>query len=188
MSIEGMRGANSTIAGNLPGSEVFMAPVAETLTGTYAIPYPVQFKDRVLPNIKFVFDKGKIQSFDIYYKDENDTKRAEDIAFIEKVINSDAGAKTVGELGIGTNPKVDKPYLNTLLIEKVGGSIHLAIGNSYINKDDAIIDNGNRSKIHIDLTRIMLPEYGGGEIQVDGEVFQKDGKFVAPELAILNRN
>ncbi len=188
MSIEGMVGLNSTIEHNLPGSEVYLAPVTETIEGTYAIPYPVMFKERVLPNIKLIFKKGSVASFDVYYPDTKDPTRKADLDYVRKILNLDKGANQVGELGIGTNPEINQAFLNPLLIEKVGGSVHLALGNSYKNlSKDVQIDNGNRSTIHIDLTRILLPEFGGGRIEVDGKVIQDNGRFLDPALQILNK-
>lgn len=157
MSIEGMKPRNSTIKNNLPGSEIFTAPAKDTITGRYSLTYPVMFGQRILPNLKIEFERGEVVSFDVFYANAEDSRKKADLEYVSSLLKRDAGANKVGELGIGTNPLINKPYLNTLLIEKVGGSIHLAIGNSYVN-------------------------------MVDGEVIQKDGKFLLEGLEVLNRD
>ena len=87
----------------------------------------------------------------------------------------------MGEFAIGVNPYITKPMNNILFDEKIMGSIHFTPGNSY---DDA--NNGNKSAIHWDLVLIQTPEYGGGEIYFDGKLIRKDGRFVIPELEVLN--
>ena len=88
----------------------------------------------------------------------------------------------MGEFAIGVNPFVTKPMLDILFDEKISGSIHMAIGNSY---DDETF-NGNRSDIHWDLVLIQTPEWGGGEIWFDDKLIRKDGRFVLRELEGLN--
>ena len=100
---------------------------------------------------------------------------------MEKVFNTDEGARYVGEFAIGVNPYITKPMNNILLDEKIAGSIHFTPGNCY---DDAY--NGNHSAIHWDMVLIMTPEYGGGEIWFDDVLIRKDGIFVVPELECLN--
>ena len=100
---------------------------------------------------------------------------------LEKVFNTDEGARYVGEFAIGVNPYITKPMNNILFDEKIAGSIHFTPGNCY---DDA--PNGNKSAIHWDMVLIMTPEYGGGEIYFDDVLIRKDGIFVIPELEKLN--
>ena len=97
------------------------------------------------------------------------------------MLDSDAGARYVGEWSIGCNNFIRKPMLDTLFDEKIGGSIHLTPGNAY---DEC--DNGNRSRVHWDLVLIQTPEFGGGEIWFDGELLRRDGRFVPADLAGLN--
>ena len=108
--------------------------------------------------------------------------RANETEKLNAILDSDEGARYIGEWSIGCNNRVRQPMLDTLFDEKIGGSIHLTPGNAY---DEC--DNGNRSRVHWDLVLIQTPEYGGGEIWFDGEMLRKDGRFVPADLAALNR-
>ena len=180
MSIEGMVFGNETANLNFPGSEIFSAPVRGTVEGQLALPYRVRFANRILPNLRLVFKKGKV----VEYSTDGDKQ------WVEKMLNTDEGAREIGEIAFGTNPAFKKPYLNPMFVEKVGGSFHLAVGAAYPFKEYASrpvrVDNGVRSALHEDLTRMMLPEYGGGEVILDGKTIQKDGRFLDPQLEILN--
>ncbi|HBF39561.1 MAG TPA: aminopeptidase, partial [Firmicutes bacterium] len=94
---------------------------------------------------------------------------------------TDEGARFVGEFSFGVNPYILKPMKDTLFDEKICGSIHFTPGQAYQE-----CDNGNRSAIHWDLVFIQQPEYGGGEIYLDGKLIRKEGRFVLPELEALN--
>ncbi|MBR2275572.1 MAG: aminopeptidase, partial [Lachnospiraceae bacterium] len=96
-------------------------------------------------------------------------------------LDTDEGARYVGEFAIGVNPYVLKPMKDILFDEKICGSIHFTPGNCY---DEA--PNGNHSAIHCDLVWIQRPEYGGGEIYFDDVLVRKDGLFVVDELKGLN--
>ena len=100
---------------------------------------------------------------------------------INRVFDTDDGARYVGEFAIGVNPYIIKPMKDTLFDEKIKGSFHFTPGASY---DEAF--NGNRSAIHWDLVCIQTPQYGGGEIYFDDVLVRKDGLFVIPELQSLN--
>ncbi|KKT76244.1 MAG: Peptidase M29, aminopeptidase II [Microgenomates group bacterium GW2011_GWA2_44_7] len=80
--------------------------------------------------------------------------------------------------------------INPLLNEKVGGSFHITPGKAYelteVGGEKVNLDNGNRSSIHWDITILMLPQYGGGEIKIDGKTIQKNGRFLDPKLSVLN--
>ena len=98
-----------------------------------------------------------------------------------RVLNTDEGARYLGEFALGLNPCIDRPMRDTLYDEKIRGSLHVALGRAY---DDC--DNGNRSSLHWDLVLIQTPEWGGGEIWFDDQLIRKDGLFVLPELEGLN--
>ena len=100
---------------------------------------------------------------------------------INKVFDTDEGARYVGEFAIGVNPYITSPMKDILFDEKIMGSIHFTPGCCY---DDA--PNGNKSSIHWDLVFIQTKEYGGGEIYFDDVLIRKDGVFVLPELECLN--
>ncbi len=97
------------------------------------------------------------------------------------ILDTDEGARYVGEFALGLNPYILNPMLDILFDEKISGSFHFTPGASY---DET--DNGNRSQVHWDLVNIQRPEYGGGEILFDGKLIRKDGLFVPDDLAPLN--
>jgi len=96
---------------------------------------------------------------------------------LNQILDTDEGARYVGEFSIGINPNIRTPMCDTLFDEKIFGSIHLTPGNCY---DEA--PNGNESAIHWDLVLIQTKEYGGGEILFDDCPIRKDGLFIHPEL------
>lgn len=100
---------------------------------------------------------------------------------LNEVFDTDAGSRYVGEFAIGFNPYVTKPMKDILFDEKIAGSIHFTPGTCY---DEA--SNGNKSAIHWDLVLRQDPEVGGGELNFDGKLIRKDGRFVTRELAGLN--
>lgn len=155
---------------NIPDGEVYTAPVRESINGTLSYNTPAVFQGFTYENIKLTFKDGKIIE-----ATANDTTR------INKVFDTDEGARYIGEFAIGVNPYILKPMKDTLFDEKIMGSFHFTPGNCY---DDA--PNGNTSAIHWDLVCIQTPEYGGGEMYFDDVLIRKDGKFVIPELDCLN--
>ncbi|MDE6960832.1 MAG: aminopeptidase [Lachnospiraceae bacterium] len=155
---------------NIPDGEVFTAPVRDSINGTLSYNTPSVFQGFTYENIRFTFRDGKIVE-----ASANDTER------ITHVLDTDEGARYVGEFAIGVNPYVLEPMKDTLFDEKIMGSIHFTPGNCY---DEA--PNGNMSSIHWDLVLIQRPEYGGGEIYFDDVLIRKDGRFVLPELQGLN--
>lgn len=155
---------------NIPDGEVFTAPVRDSINGTLSYNTPAVFQGFTYENIKLTFKDGKIIE-----ATANDTTR------INKVFDTDEGARYIGEFAIGVNPYVLKPMKDTLFDEKIMGSFHFTPGNCY---NDA--PNGNKSAIHWDLVCIQTPEYGGGEMYFDDVLVRKDGRFVIPELDCLN--
>ena len=155
---------------NIPDGEVYTAPVRDSVNGTLSYNTPSVYRGFTFENICFTFENGKIVK-----ATANDTKR------INEVLDTDEGARYIGEFAIGVNPYILEPMKDTLFDEKIRGSIHFTPGNCY---DDA--PNGNASAIHWDLVWIQRPEYGGGEIYFDDVLVRKDGLFVVPELECLN--
>ena len=105
----------------------------------------------------------------------NNTKK------LNEILDTDEGARYIGEFAIGVNPFITEPMKDTLFDEKIQGSFHFTPGNSY---DDA--PNGNKSAVHWDMVCIQRPEYGGGEMYFDDVLVRKDGRFVLPQLQGLN--
>lgn len=155
---------------NIPDGEVYTAPVRDSINGTLTYNTPAVFQGFTFENISFTFKNGKI----IHAK-ANDTER------LNQVLNTDDGARYIGEFAIGVNPYILKPMKDTLFDEKIMGSFHFTPGNCY---DDAY--NDNHSAIHWDLVCIQTPECGGGSIWFDDVLIRKDGRFVLPELDGLN--
>ncbi|MFH1810244.1 MAG: aminopeptidase [Pseudomonadota bacterium] len=156
---------------NIPDGEVYTAPVDGSVQGTITFNAGAIYEGKTFGPIALTFDKGRIVKVDA----------GSSTAAVEAVLDRDAGARGVGEFALGVNPFITRPMLDTLFDEKIGGSLHMAMGNSY---DDC--DNGNKSQIHWDLVHIQTPEYGGGEIWFDGTLIRKDGQFVLDELRGLN--
>jgi aminopeptidase len=102
-------------------------------------------------------------------------------ARLNQILDSDEGARYLGEWSLGCNNRIRKPMLDTLFDEKIGGSMHLTPGNAY-----ETADNGNRSRVHWDLVLMQTPDAGGGEVWFDGELLRKDGKFLPEDLQPLN--
>ena len=155
---------------NIPDGEVFTAPVRDSVNGVISYNAPSPYNGFVFENIKLTFKDGKIIE-----ATANDSQR------IQKIFDTDEGARYVGEFAIGLNPFIQSPMKDILFDEKIDGSLHFTPGQCY---DEA--PNGNESAIHWDLVLIQRPEYGGGEIYFDGTLIRKDGRFVLPELQSLN--
>ncbi len=156
---------------NIPDGEIFTAPVKESINGTITYNTQSLYQGTVFDGIRFEFKEGKIIKADC----NNAPKK------LNAILDSDEGARYVGEWAIGVNNRVKHPMLDTLFDEKIGGSFHLTPGNAY---DEA--DNGNRSRVHWDLVLIQTKEYGGGEIYFDDELIRKDGLFIPDDLLGLN--
>ena len=155
---------------NIPDGEVYTAPVKTSVNGHLTYNAPSMQGGVTYENVRFEFENGKIIK-----ATANDTEK------INKVLDTDEGARYIGEFALGVNPYITKPMKDTLFDEKIKGSFHFTPGNSY---DNAF--NENHSAIHWDLVCIQTPEYGGGEIWFDDRLIRKDGRFVIPELEGLN--
>lgn len=155
---------------NIPDGEVYTAPVRDSVNGVIRFNTPSPYRGYVFENIELHFEHGKIVK-----STANDTER------IQQVFDTDEGARYVGEFSLGLNPYIKEPMKDILFDEKIDGSFHFTPGNCY---DDAY--NGNHSAIHWDLVAIQRPEYGGGEVWFDDRLIRKDGRFVIPELELLN--
>lgn len=155
---------------NIPDGEVFTAPVKESVEGVIHFNAPTSYNGTRFENIRLVFKKGKI----VEASGSNQEK-------LNAILNTDAGARYVGEFAIGVNPYILEPMGDILFDEKIAGSIHFTPGQAY-----EIADNGNRSAVHWDMVLIQRKEYGGGEIWFDDELIRKNGLFVPKDLQGLN--
>ncbi len=155
---------------NIPDGEVFTAPVKNSVEGEIQYNAPSVYQGTSFDNVSFKFKKGKIVD-----ATASNTKR------LNEILDSDKGARYVGEFAIGFNPHVLEPMRDILFDEKIAGSFHFTPGQAY-----EVADNGNRSQVHWDLVSIQRKEYGGGEIYFDGKLIRKDGLFVPKSLHKLN--
>ncbi len=155
---------------NVPDGEVYTAPVKDSVNGRITYNTPSFHQGFKYENVSLLFKDGKIIE-----ATSNDTKR------INKIFDTDEGARYVGEFSLGVNPYINHSMGDILFDEKIAGSLHFTPGSSY---DDAY--NGNESAEHWDLVFVQTPEMGGGEIWFDDVLIRKDGRFVIPALEGLN--
>ncbi len=143
---------------NMPGGEVFMAPIRESLNGWIKFEYPAIRNGKEVTDILLKFKEGKVIEFDASKNKD----------FLEQMLKTDENSSYVGEFGIGCNPKINKFTKNLLFDEKIGGTIHLALGMAY--KDNG---GGNDSALHWDIVKDMKK----AKIILDGKVVQENGKW-----------
>ncbi|CUU04887.1 MAG: aminopeptidase [Fimbriimonadales bacterium] len=164
---------------NIPDGECFTCPVRDSVEGEITINTNSVYEGNLYRNIRFRLKQGKI--VEATCADDGDRPGAGNPRKLNAILDSDEGARYIGEWSLGFNPYILHPMNDTLFDEKIAGSFHFTPGNAYQEAD-----NGNRSQIHWDLVVIQRPEYGGGEIYFDGRLVRKDGQFVLPELQALN--
>ncbi|MFO7612918.1 MAG: aminopeptidase [Clostridia bacterium] len=169
-SIKGIPAIKCAGEMNIPDGEVFTAPVRDSINGRITFNAPAMSEGEAIENIRFTFFNGKITE-----------SASSNTAKTNKKLDTDEGARYVGEFAIGVNPFITYPMKDTLFDEKIAGSIHLTPGQCY---EEA--PNGNDSAIHWDIVLIQTPEYGGGNIYFDDVLVRKDGIFVVDELLCLN--
>jgi aminopeptidase len=155
---------------NIPDGEVFSCPVKDSVNGRIQFNTPTIYSGTKFENIGLEFKDGKIVN-----ASANNLKR------LNEILNTDDGARYVGEFSLGFNPYIQNPMCDILFDEKIAGSLHFTPGQAYEE-----CDNGNRSAVHWDMVLIQRPEWGGGEIWFDGELIRKDGLFVPKDLMALN--
>ncbi len=155
---------------NIPDGEVFTAPVRESVNGVIQFNCPTIYRGVTHNDVRLVFKDGKV----VEAMSSNTQK-------LNDVLDSDEGARYVGEFAIGFNPHCTRPMKDILFDEKIAGSIHFTPGQAY---DEA--HNGNNSQIHWDIVLMQTLEVGGGEIWFDDRLVRKDGWFVVPQLEGLN--
>jgi aminopeptidase len=155
---------------NIPDGEVFTAPVKDSVEGHISFNAPTIYQGQNFESIRLEFQKGRIVK-----------ATANNSARLNKILDSDNGARYVGEFSIAFNPHVLHPMRDILFDEKIAGSFHFTPGQAY---EEA--DNGNRSQVHWDMVSIQRREYGGGNIYFDGELIRRDGFFLPKSLRSLN--
>ena len=145
---------------NMPGGEIFTAPVEDSVEGVIAFPHPGVFAGALIENIRLEFTAGRV----------TEATSSSNQAFLEDIISMDDGAGRVGEFGIGTNTQLTTFSNDIFWDEKIAGTIHLALGRSY--KECGGV---NDSALHWD---IVLDLRSGGTVFVDGKPFIVDGEFI----------
>lgn len=167
-SIAGLPGIKCDGRFNIPDGEVFTAPVKDSVAGYITYNCPTVYQGKEFNGIRLEFANGKIVKASCTGMDEQ----------LNKILDTDDGARYIGEFAIGVNPGIRRPMRNILFDEKIFGSIHFTPGQCY---DEC--DNGNRSAVHWDMVKILT---GDGEIWFDNTLIQKDGMFVHRDLVSLN--
>ncbi len=155
---------------NIPDGEVYSCPVKESVEGVVQYNAPTVYLGTSFDHIRLVFRQGRIVE-----ATASNTKR------LNEILDSDAGARYIGEFALGFNPHILEPMRDILFDEKIAGSFHFTPGQAYEE-----VGNGNKSQVHWDMVCIQRPEYGGGEIWFDGKLVRKDGLFVPKSLHKLN--
>ena len=155
---------------NIPDGEVFSCPVKNSVNGRIQFNTPTLYSGTKFENVCLDFKDGKVVN-----ATANNTRR------LNEILDTDAGARYVGEFSLGFNPYILNPMCDILFDEKIAGSLHFTPGQAYEE-----CDNGNRSAVHWDMVLIQRPEWGGGEIWFDGELIRKDGLFLPRDLKPLN--
>jgi aminopeptidase len=155
---------------NIPDGEVFSCPVKNSVNGAIQFNTPTLYSGTKFENVRLEFNDGKVVN-----ATANNTKR------LNEILDTDAGARYVGEFSLGFNPYILNPMCDILFDEKIAGSLHFTPGQAYEE-----CDNGNRSAVHWDMVLIQRPEWGGGEVWFDGELIRKDGVFLPKDLKPLN--
>src|SRR5258706_940732 len=155
---------------NIPDGEVFSCPVKDSVNGQIQFNTPTIYSGTKFENVRLEFKEGKVVN-----ASGNNTKK------LNEVLDTDAGARYVGEFSLGFNPYIENPMCDILFDEKIAGSLHFTPGQAY---EDC--DNGNRSAVHWDMVLIQRPEWGGGEVWFDDELIRKNGRFLPRDLQGLN--
>jgi aminopeptidase len=163
MSIAGNVAINDYGRHNMPAGEVFTAPVVDSVEGAVLFDKPLYHQGREVENAFLRFEDGEVVD---HAADTNEETLTE-------VLDTDEGARYLGELGIGTNRDIDQFTYNMLFDEKMGDTVHMAVGMAYdecVGEDNAV----NESATHVDMIVDMAED---SRIEVDGEVIQRDGTF-----------
>lgn len=169
-SIRGMPAVKCDGDRNIPDGELFTAPRLDTVEGKILFNTRTIYQGTTFDQIRLRFEKGRVVQAET---DKTDR--------LNRILDTDKGARRVGEFSLSFNPHITRPMLDILFDEKIAGALHLALGSAY---DDA--DNRNRSGIHWDLIQIQTTEAGGGQVWFDDRLVRDNGRFVLPELQGLN--
>ncbi len=160
-SIKGIPAITCGGTHNIPDGEVFTCPVKNSVQGFVTFNAPTIYQGAAFDNIRLEFKDGKIVN-----ATGSNPRR------LNEILDSDEGARFIGEFSLAFNPHILEPMRDILFDEKISGSFHFTPGQAY-----ELADNGNRSQVHWDMVNIQRPEYGGGAIYFDGKLIRQDGLF-----------
>ena len=168
-----IKGIGSVMCGgdrNIPDGEVFSCPLKNSVEGHVSFNSPTIYQGTAFDSIRLDFENGRIVK-----ATGNNTKK------LNEILDSDEGARYIGEFSLAFNPHILHPMRDILFDEKIAGSFHFTPGQAY-----EIAGNGNKSRIHWDMVNIQRRDYDGGEVWFDGRLIRKDGLFIIPALKKLN--
>ena len=160
LSVQGRKFLNDDGTYNMPGGEVFTSPVEDSANGSIFLGLPVAVSGREVSGVRLRFEDGRVV--------EASAEKGEE--YLDAALDTDAGARFLGEIGIGTNYDIPRTTKSGLFDEKLGGTVHIAIGYSIPGTGGK-----NGSSVHWDLVCDLRQ---GGELYADGELIQKDGRFI----------
>ena len=163
MAVGGRRWVNSDGHKNFPSGEVFTGPLENSVNGTVRYTFPTAHLGHEVDDVRLTFENGKVVK----------ANAARGLDFLETMLDSDPGARTLGEVAVGNNYGVQRFTRNTLYDEKIGGTFHLALGNAYPETGGT-----NVSAVHWDMVCDMRPEADGGAIYADGVLIHENGQWV----------
>ncbi|HEX5146049.1 MAG TPA: aminopeptidase [Conexibacter sp.] len=159
LRVEGRTWVNSDGRRNMPSGEVFTGPLEDSANGTIRFTVPSSPRGVAVEDVELTFRDGEVVAAHAARGDE----------YLQRTLATDPGARRLGEIGVGTNRGIDRPIGAILFDEKIGGTVHLALGRSYPETGGV-----NESAVHWDL---ICDLRGGGRLTADGEVVQEDGRF-----------
>jgi aminopeptidase len=159
-SLEGREGKIDALSANMPGGEIFYSPVEDSAEGVISYSeYPACYLGHEVAGVRFRFENGRIV----------EASATSDEDFLLGTLDTDEGARRLGEFGIGCNPGIQRHVKNTLFDEKMEGTIHLAIGTGFPQ-----LGGMNESAVHWDMVKELR---NGGRIELDGQVVQEGGQW-----------
>jgi aminopeptidase len=160
VSLAGRMGFVDAGGANIPGGEFFYSPLEDSASGTIAFTeFPAVYAGREVKGIRLRFEGGKVV----------DASADTNEPFLIETLDQDEGARRLGELGIGCNPRITRYMRNTLFDEKIDGTVHLALGNGLPE-----VGGENVSQLHWDIVKDLRE---GGRLELDGEVVQESGRW-----------
>jgi aminopeptidase len=159
LSVEGRTWLNDEGRRNFPGGEIFTAPIEDSVNGTVEFSFPAFYAGREVQGVRLAFKDGIV----------TDATARGDESFLHQMLAMDDGAKRLGEFAFGTNPGIQQFTKNTLFDEKMGGTLHMALGAAYPESGGR-----NKSALHWDMVLDLRKD---AQVTVDGELFSLNGEF-----------